>query len=254
MIFSPPDWQRRYIQQAAWTKELRQYLYQQADLSLAQYLLDVGCGPGALEPELSDLVPGQVIGLDLDSASLHLAKTYAQQCSYLQGDALLLPFKDRVFDVCLCHFVLLWLSNPVQALREMRRVTKSSGWLFILAEPDYSGRLDYPVELEQLGTWQQQSLIQQGAEPAIGRRLASLIQQIGLIEVHTGVMGGQWTPESTLSNWSSEWEVLENDLASFSIPPQVEEVSELRELDHQASMKGERILYVPTFYTWGKVP
>ena len=41
--------------------------------------------------------------------------------------------------------------NPLQALDEMKRVTRPGGHVLILAEPDYTHRIDFPDELEYLG-------------------------------------------------------------------------------------------------------
>lgn len=252
MTLSALDWRRRFIQQATWTRELRQFLYRQVELSQAKLVLDVGCGPGALETELHTVLHGQVVGLDIASNYLALAKEFSPQCIYVQGDVHQLPFPDRVFDVCLCHFLLLWLEDPLSALKEMRRICQPAGWVLILAEPDYTGRLDYPPELAQLATWQRQSLIQQGADPSLGRRLAVLCQRAGLKDVQYGVLGGQWKARTDVTAWENEWQVLENDLARLSPPPPSHKVAGLRELDLQASQNGERILFVPTFYAWGR--
>ena len=87
------------------------------------------------------------------------------------GDAHQLPLADGCFDVCLCHFLLLWVTDPIQVLQEMYRVTRSGGVVMALAEPDYGSRIDYPQELSLLGKWQMDSLEQQGADPFIGRKL-----------------------------------------------------------------------------------
>jgi hypothetical protein len=44
---------------------------------------------------------------------------------------------------------------------------------------------------------------------------------------------------------------LRNDL-SEAIP--LEELDALERIDRQANQAGERILFVPTFYAWGRVP
>ena len=252
MTFTALDWQRRFIQQATWTRDLRQFLYQQVGLPLAQAVLDVGCGPGALEPEIRSAFQGMLVGLDIDQEHLNLARLQSPGCSYIQGDAHKLPFQDGSFNICLCHFVLLWLTDPLIALKEMRRVTQKSGWVLILAEPDYSGRLDYPEKLAQLGAWQRQSLTQQGADPALGRRLARLCQQAGLQGVQFGVLGGQWGAKNGFAVWEQEWQVLENDLAVLLHHPPPQDVAMLRALDYEASQNGERVLFVPTFYAWGR--
>ena len=42
------NWHSRYLQQAAWTRELRTYVFEQAGISSANRILEVGCGTGAI--------------------------------------------------------------------------------------------------------------------------------------------------------------------------------------------------------------
>jgi ubiquinone/menaquinone biosynthesis C-methylase UbiE len=249
---SLPGWQQRYRQQAGWTRALRHYIYTQINLSITQRILDVGCGTGALLEELCGEMhlPG-VVGLDIQPESLALAQRAAPQAGLTAGDALALPFPDGAFEVCLCHYVLLWLPDPLQALQEMRRVIRPGGWALALAEPDYGGRVDYPPELEQLGDWQRQSLREQGADPLAGRKLAGWMQAAGFTRVQCGVLGGQWQTGFNPETWQTEWAVLADDLAQLQRPPPPGEIARLQALDWQASQRGERILYVPTFYAWG---
>jgi len=55
------------------------------------------------------------------------------------GDASRLPFADGFFDLTYCHYLFLWLKHPLQALQEMKRVTRPGGWVATFAEPDYEG-------------------------------------------------------------------------------------------------------------------
>jgi ubiquinone/menaquinone biosynthesis C-methylase UbiE len=163
------DWHKRYVQQAGWTSELRNYLFKRAGLSGARRVLEVGCGSGAI---LSGLVTGAAIhGLDREPDCLAEAHRYAAQANLACADALHLPYGGSVFDITFCHFLLLWVGDPLQALREMKRVTRPGGSILALAEPDYSARVDKPEELAVLGRWQAESLRRQGADPAVGSRL-----------------------------------------------------------------------------------
>jgi hypothetical protein len=139
--------------------------------------------------------------------------------------------------------------NPLQVLKEMRRVCRGGGSLLALAEPDYGGRIDYPQALDKLGKLQTHALRSQGADPEIGRKLRGIFTQAGLCVLETGVLGGQWRSQPPQDEWELEWQVLTHDLGkklSF------EEWQELKATDYQAYQSGSRVLYVPTFYAWGK--
>jgi ubiquinone/menaquinone biosynthesis C-methylase UbiE len=56
--------------------------------------LDVACGTGFLTRHL----PGEVVGLDQSEAMLQEARRQAPHATYLQGEALALPFEDGSFE------------------------------------------------------------------------------------------------------------------------------------------------------------
>jgi SAM-dependent methyltransferase len=251
------DWHRRFLQQAAWTHDLRSYLFEQAGLSHARRVVEIGCGTGAI---LSGLpTPATIYGLDVDPVRLVEACRNVPTAVLVCGNALGLPFPSNLFDITFCHFLLLWVRDPLQALLEMKRVTRSGGSVLALAEPDYSSRVDKPDALAPLGHWQAESLRHQGADPGFGSRLAMLFQKAGLQLIETGTLqsspgsskgrgGSEYSP--TLAERNLEWAVLEADLAGW-IP--VKEISQMKLLDEQAWELGTRLLHVPTHFAWGKV-
>jgi len=269
-----PDWHQRYTQQARWTQTLREYIYAQVSLGKATRILDVGCGTGALEPELLSLSQGTIFGLDIDPANLVLAFAHAPAAFFIQGDAHQLPFPAGAFDIVLCHFLLLWVTDPIQVVREMRRLARPGGAVLALAEPDYAGRIDYPAEYTLLGKWQRDALMRQGAQPDLGRRLGEIFSLVGLESIETGILGGQWKQPPTREEWELEWQVIENDLISSQPPGPVSvrnghrddagasrisnladlstELERLRQQDWSAWQRRARILFVPTFYAWGR--
>ena len=170
---------------------------------------------------------------------------------YLAGDGNNLPFQPAVFDVVVCHFLLLWVEDPDRILDEMVRVTKPGGWILALAEPDYGGRIDYPRELETIGQGQIQALLDQGANPYLGRALRALFHSAQLSEIRTGLLGGEWQGSPDEDQLESEWETLAQDLSDL-LP--AGEIERFRRIDHEAWEMGTRVLFVPTFYAVGRAP
>jgi SAM-dependent methyltransferase len=244
------DWDNRFSQQARWTEQIRRYVFQTLNLSTASKILEVGCGTGVITRSLQIHTSAHLFGLDIRLDFLLYAQQQDHKTCHIHGDAFSLPFLNAAFDVTLCHYFLLWLSRPDQALEEMKRVTRENGHVVIFAEPDYVGRIDYPEVLEALGQSQVNALKSQGADPAIGRRLGSLMQAAGLTDVTVGLLGGQWHAQQIGDAWQSEWQMLEADLEGDISLSQLEY---LQQIDQKAWENGERILYVPTFYAWGKV-
>lgn len=237
------NWHARYLQQAAWTRNLRTYLFEKAGLADARAVLEVGCGTGAILRELNS--PASLLGLDLEPASLAECRIHASAASLTRGDAHCLPYPDCSFDIVYCHFLLLWVSDPLQVVREMARVGRV---VLALAEPDYSQRIDEPAELKQLGKWQTEALVRQGANPSFGAKLAETFFQAGIRLIETGPIQSAEKKRSA-EEWENEWTVIQADLEE-SVPS--EDIQKMKGLDEKARRSGERVLHVPTYFAWGK--
>jgi len=241
------DWHKRFVQQAGWTRQLRAYLFERAGLSAARRVLEVGCGSGAVLPGQPAGV--EIYGLDRDLPRLAEARLHAPQARLACGDALRLPYAAALFEITFCHFLLLWLAHPLQALQEMKRLTRPGGYVLALAEPDYTARVDQPAALAVLGRWQAESLRRQGADPGLGSRLPGLFRQAGLQVIETGCLRQDGGHPPGPAERELEWAVLEADLAGLVSP---EEMQRLKHLDEAAWRSGERVLYVPTYWIIGR--
>jgi hypothetical protein len=119
-----------------------------------------------------------------------------------------------------------------------------------LAEPDYGGRIDYPKELAEIGELQTKALANQGSDPYIGRKMRDIFTRAGLLDVLVGVMGGEWTGSSSGEEVDSEWRTIDSDLQGTLSNLAL---TTLRQTDLDAWRDGSRILFVPTFYAYGRV-
>ena len=246
------NWHQRFIQQTHWTQALAAYLFQRTSIISTHKILEVGCGTGAVLEQLIQPLGTSYCGLDINPDYLSFFANLHPDARLVVGDAHQLPFSDNCFDVSLCHYLLLWVSNPSQVLHEMLRVTHPGGIVMALAEPDYGGRIDYPPELSLFGQWQMDSLETQGADASMGRKLRALFTQCGFKSVEAGVIGGQWSPGFDQSEFESEWDMLRTDLSGQ--PEKLIQLPRFQDSDRRARQQGERILFVPTFYAWGYAP
>jgi len=250
------DWHSRYMQQASWTRQLREYLLSQAAIDHADRVLEVGCGTGAVLMDLAQPVgrggahPLSIHGLDIRAHALSGARRHVPSAVLTCGDAHRLPYAHQRFDITFCHFLLLWLDEPARAIGEMRRVTRSGGHVMALAEPDYMRRLDHPPEFEVLGRWQRDALIAQGADPSIGSSIADLFKRQGLKIVEAGTLAPRAPGQYADADWQGEWAVLREDV---SARVSEEELDRLEELDRQARRSGERRMSVPTYFVDAQV-
>jgi len=95
-------------------------------------VLDIACGTGDLSIALFENTGAQVVGLDFCRPMLELAARKNRQVSFVEGDALSLPFDEGAFDAVTIAFGLRNLSSVEAGLKELRRVLKPKGWAAIL--------------------------------------------------------------------------------------------------------------------------
>lgn len=86
-------------------------------------LLDVGCGMGWFTRRLATLGL-QVTGVDLNAEWLAFARSRDPRSTYLQADALVLPFADNSFDQVFSVAALCFTTDWQRAVREIVRVTR----------------------------------------------------------------------------------------------------------------------------------
>jgi SAM-dependent methyltransferase len=242
------DLHNRYLLQAKWTGQNRHRLYQSANLHPDSRVLEVGSGTGAIIHEIADLGLGTSHGIDIDAEAVLFARNVDPRTRYAVGDGCRLPYKSETFDATICHFLLMWVPEPLSILKEMGRVTKVGGAILALAEPDYGGRIDFPEALETLGHQQAKALNDRGADTQMGRQLRMLFTKAGLANIHSGVLGGEWIGPPDEMGLHSEWMTLIADLEG-RLPE--EKMEEYQELDRTAWLNGFRVLFVPTFFAIG---
>lgn len=239
------NWQERYVHQACWTKNIRDYLLKQASLSHNARILELGSGTGAVLSDIANQFPLMAFGIDLKLDCSIIATRNFMNFSIATADSCALPFSASSFDVVFCHYFLLWLVEPRLALDEAFRVLKPGGYFFAFAEPDYLERIDFPPQLARLGKLQTLSLRNQGANPGMGKKLVQLLLDSGF-HVHQFGVSGYEQPDSGLPSWwKSEWQMLEHDLTGMLSP---KELKRFQVLDQSSWITGKRILYVPTYY------
>lgn len=99
-------------------------------------VLDLACGTGLVAFGAARAVGpgGRVVGTDLSGQMIDSARRRGEalqlsNVDFARMDAEALDLPDASFDVALCAFGLMYMPNPEQALREMRRVLRPGGRL-----------------------------------------------------------------------------------------------------------------------------
>ena len=109
-------------------------------------VLDLGCGTGRHSWYVCTLDHCRVYAVDYELESLERAKYMLDMMdtanqtrgtwSVMQGNAMTLPFGDKVFDKIMCSEVLEHILDDEKAVRELHRVLKDDGELAV-SVPSY---------------------------------------------------------------------------------------------------------------------
>lgn len=247
----PIDWNARFAAQAVWTKPLRDFLSKQLSFSKYSKVLEAGSGTGVILRDIALSIGASPVGIDVDFQALVTNKKIRPGQVVACSDVFELPFTPATFDFVICHYFLLWLKEPIAAMREMYRVLKPNGVVVAFAEPDYTARVESPHEFELLGKLQTESLKNQGINIQIGRKLPEVFSKAGYEDIQYGVSGFQSPAKSVPPSNASEWEILHFDLDDMVSQNKLDEY---RSLDKQSRLEGSRVSWVPTFYAYGRKP
>jgi len=97
-------------------------------------LLDLGCGTGELERFIFSYFPkASVCGVDPSHDCIKEVKYKNKKGHFLVGDSSNIPFKSKYFNAVLlsCVFHHIPVDKREGTLKEIHRVLKKGGWLFI---------------------------------------------------------------------------------------------------------------------------
>ncbi len=207
-------------------------------------LLDVGCGPGNLTRDLAQRVaPGRVVGLDASPDVISAARADADgdaeadsgatAVEFRVGDIYALDLEDASFDVVHAHQVLQHLSDPVAALRELRRVARPDG-VVAVRDSDYAAMVWAPPD-PRLDRWlalYHEVTRHNRAEADAGRFLLGWAQQAGFATVTASTSTWTFADPATRSWWGSLWadRVTESALATQALAHGLADADELADM------------------------
>jgi len=101
------------------------------DLPEGAKVLEVAPGPGYFAIELAKLGKYKITGLDISKTFVDIASKNAReagvQVDFRHGNASSMPFEEATFDLIVCRAAFKNFSEPVMAVKEMRRVLRPGG-------------------------------------------------------------------------------------------------------------------------------
>ncbi|MBG6091619.1 methyltransferase domain-containing protein [Actinomadura viridis] len=186
--------------------------YLTASLRAGLAVLDVGCGPGTITAGLAERVaPGTVTAVDasgevLEEARRTVAARGLANVGFAVADAHALDFPDGSFDVVHAHQVLQHVADPVQVLREMRRVCRPGG-VVAARDADFGGMVWYP-DPPGMDAWRPVYYAvarASGGEPDAGRRLVSWARRAGFTDVTASTSTWTYSTPEEREWWSESW-------------------------------------------------
>ena len=113
-----------------WSRGLAPTLVRFAGIRDGDVVLDVGSGTGALAAEIAFAAPrSRIVGIDPAAPYVAFAqsKRAHPRITFEVGEAQRLRFEDGTFDRTLSLLAMNFIPNPQNAIREMKRVTRSGG-------------------------------------------------------------------------------------------------------------------------------
>lgn len=157
--------------------KLVNYLTKAAVRESGKRVLEAGSGP-AFASSMFACTPGveMSIAVDIDHEALQLARLRDPSLSAVVADMCCLPFRDEIVDLAWNSSTVEHLPDPLCALKEMSRVTRKGGFVFV-GVPYLYGPLGFQAWIPDTpaGLW-------------IGtvfdeRRLAGVLREAGLAPI-----------------------------------------------------------------------
>ena len=102
------------------------------DLPSGGVVADVGCGNGRYLAELARRgFDGRVLGADMSAGMLAAARERGSYAALVNADATALPLATASVDLLLAMHMLYHVPDPLDAVREFRRVTRPGGTVVV---------------------------------------------------------------------------------------------------------------------------
>ena len=193
----------RYLESKPWLTELYSNFF---NMKEGQQIVDVGCGTGDFTRYLARISAGKsnIIGMDSNEKSIKAAIADTNRAGlsrtifYRRGDVNKIPLDDGYADITCCRTLLMHLQDPLGAVKEMARITRTGGSVIAveggkmasiydpddeeysrLAERAYSAWVDGIKKLE-------------GKEFKIGEKLPSIFRKAGLSSIKSEIHADAW--------------------------------------------------------------
>jgi len=158
----------------------RRALVRSLGISAGDLVLDVATGTGLIARDIVKRYGCRVVGVDQSTEMMGRAKGLSDRVA---GDANALPFDEARFDRLVFSYLLRYVKDPPETLRELVRVLKPGGTL---------------------------ASVEFGVPPSLLPRIGWSIHTLGVFPFATRAFGSEWAdvgaflPRSIVE-WDNEW-------------------------------------------------
>ena len=121
-------------------ESLAQWGVSHLDITNDDVILDIGCGGGVNVERFLKMTENKVYGLDYSEIAVEKSTKLNQnaidegRCDVIQGSVSKLPFEDNTFDIVTGFETVYFWPDFVNDCKEVRRVLKDEGIMFICNE------------------------------------------------------------------------------------------------------------------------
>ena len=193
----------RLIRQSQLFSDITGRMLAAAGLTGGMKVLDIGSGAGDVALAAAELVgpEGQVVGVDVNAEILETARARVAQAGwsnveFLEGDARTLELGND-FDALIGRFILMYLADPVEALRQLSKRLRPGGIVAFHEIGFTTNRLTHAIDTplaNNLFEWAVEVFKRSGAHADLAFRLYGAFVDAGLPEPHleyTALAGGR---------------------------------------------------------------
>ncbi len=174
---------------------LEQEVVRQHGLKAGMRVADICCGCGDVPLLISrEFAPSYILGVDHSEAAVayarHLqAEFNIHNAEFQRGDATTLMINDNSFDFVSCRLSLQIFSQPDLILKELIRIAKPGGRIYVTCE-DYDLIVGHPESALIRETYEKAAVYgdQMGMDLRSGKKLFGMLTQARLEDIRTDHM------------------------------------------------------------------
>lgn len=219
-------------------------------------VLDAGCGSGLVARYIANTYPGVIVeGCDQSAVRMEQAQQIRkgegkQDIRFFVSHLEAIEAPDATYDLITCRYVFEFLQNPIQVLREFRRVLKPGGKALVI---QFDGFLfNYHHRNKELAGMLSELQSKLGMDMFMGRKIPALMRDAGFSSVDWDVKVYGFKGKEVAAEQEQNWERLDFALSALTqIFGSSEKAAYFRDLYCREMAGPESVLFYNKFLVTG---